>query len=152
MNNNEEIIVRPTSVYACSKIITLIIAALAFIFLAWSIAPLFILAGIVFAAIGLYRYALIRNTNFTIEPEYIRIRSGLLFKRTDQVEMYRVKDYIITRSLFHQLFKMMDLTLKTTDPENPVVYIRGIPETDLVDLIRDRVQEARKVNKVVELS
>ena len=51
-----------------------------------------------------------------------------------------------------QLFKLMDLTLKTTDPENPVIWLRGIPESDIIDTIRDYVQEARKHNKIFEIN
>jgi|SRR3569833_118374 len=152
MKTDKEIIVRPTSIYAFLKIIPLVLAALAFLFLAWSLSPLFILAGIVFAAIAVYRYVLIRNTIFAIEPEFIRIRTGLVFKRSDQVEMYRIKDYVVTRPLIHQLFKIMNLTLKTIDPETPVIHIDGIAESAIVDLILERVQEARKANKIVEIS
>lgn len=152
MNNNNEIILRPASVYAFIRIISLALAALAFLFLAWSIAPLFILAGIAFAVTAVYRYALTKYKVFIIAPEFIRIKTGLFFKRVDQVEMYRIKDYVITRPLLHQLLRIMNLTLKTTDPENPVIDIKGIPDSRLVDLIRDRVQQARKANKIVEIS
>jgi hypothetical protein len=51
-----------------------------------------------------------------------------------------------------QAFRLMDLTLKSTDGENPVIWLRGIPESDITDTIRDRVQEARKHNKIYELN
>jgi predicted RNA polymerase sigma factor len=46
----------------------------------------------------------------------------------------------------------MDLTLKGTDPENPVIWLRGIPRTDLVDVLRERVNEARQHNRLYELN
>jgi hypothetical protein len=46
----------------------------------------------------------------------------------------------------------MDVTLKSTDPENPVIWLRGIPLSDIIETIRERVQEARKINKIVELN
>ena len=152
MNNENELIIRPAPIYAFLKIIPLTFAALAFLFLAWSLTPVFILVSVILAALASYRYAWIRNRRFLIEAEFIRIKSGILFKRIDQVEMYRIRDYLIRRPLVHQLFRVMNVMLKTTDPENPVIYLNGIPESDVVDVMRERVQTARKVNKIVEIS
>ncbi|SIP95095.1 hypothetical protein SAMN05421821_101240 [Mucilaginibacter lappiensis] len=58
--------------------------------------------------------------------------------------MFRVKVYIITQSFILQLARLMYLTLKTTDPENAVIHFLGVPESDITDIIRERVQEARK--------
>jgi hypothetical protein len=66
--------------------------------------------------------------------------------------MFRVKDYIITQSFVLQLFKLMYLTLKSTDPENPVLQFQGIPESTITDTIRDRVLEARKNNNIYEIN
>ncbi|MBS1528032.1 MAG: PH domain-containing protein [Bacteroidetes bacterium] len=89
---------------------------------------------------------------YRITPEVIRISRGIFFKRTDQVELYRVKDYILTQPLLLQVFRLMDLTLKSTDSENPVIWLRGIPKSDLVDIIREYVQMARTRNKIMELN
>ena len=66
-----------------------------------------------------YRFLYIRNSLYVITPEVIRISRGIFFKRVDMVEMYRVKHYIITQPFMLQVFHLMDLTLKSTDPENP---------------------------------
>jgi hypothetical protein len=46
----------------------------------------------------------------------------------------------------------MDVTLKSTDPENPEIWMRGIPLSEIIETIRERVQEARKMNKIFELN
>jgi hypothetical protein len=46
----------------------------------------------------------------------------------------------------------MDVTLKSTDPENPVIWLRGIPESDIIDTIRDHVQDARQHNRIYEIN
>lgn len=101
---------------------------------------------------GAYRFLYIRNVCYMVTPEVIRIRRGLFFKRTDQVELFRVKDYILTQSFLLQLFRLMDLMLKTTDPENPVIWLRGIPQSDLVDTLREHVQAARQHNRIYEIN
>jgi uncharacterized membrane protein YdbT with pleckstrin-like domain len=99
-----------------------------------------------------YRYLFIRRSLYTITPEIIRISRGIFFRRTDQVELWRIKDYVITQSFLLQVFGLMDLTLKGTDPENPVIWLRGIPRSDLVDILRQRVNDARQHNRLYELN
>jgi hypothetical protein len=36
--------------------------------------------------------------------------------------------------------------------KNPVIWLRGIPSSDLVDILRHRVNEARQNSKIVELN
>jgi hypothetical protein len=87
-----------------------------------------------------------------VTTEYIRISRGIFFKRVDQLEMYRIKDYVMMQPLSFRLFRLMDLLLKSTDPENPMIWLRGIPESGIIDTIRDRVQEARKHNQIYEVN
>jgi len=87
-----------------------------------------------------------------VTAEYIRISRGIFFKRVDQLEMYRIKDYVMMQPLSLRLFRLMDLLLKSTDPENPMIWLRGIPESGIIDTIRDRVQEARKHNQIYEVN
>ncbi|GGH11888.1 hypothetical protein GCM10007352_18340 [Mucilaginibacter phyllosphaerae] len=68
------------------------------------------------------------------------------------LEIYRVKDYVITQSFILQLLGLMNLNLKSTDAENPVICMVGIPESDVIDTIRDYVQEARKHNRIYEIN
>ncbi|MES2111889.1 MAG: hypothetical protein V4577_24240 [Bacteroidota bacterium] len=46
----------------------------------------------------------------------------------------------------------MDLHLKTTDPENPIIWLRGIRQSDIVDIIRERVLETRQHNRIFEVN
>ena len=146
------IIIKPATIFAFIKILPLIFATTGFLFLAWWIYPALIWISLAIMLFAFYRFMFIRNTIYLITPEIIRIRRGIFFKRTDTVELYRVKDYILTQPFILQLFKLMDLTLKTTDPENPIIWLRGIPLSDLVDTIRGHVQEARQHNRIYEIN
>jgi hypothetical protein len=73
-------------------------------------------------------------------------------KAISQVELYRIKDYILTRPFMLQLFRLMDLELRSTDPVNPIIWLRGIPYSDLIDTIRAHVQEARQHNRIYEIN
>lgn len=101
---------------------------------------------------GFYRYLYIRNIRYVVTDEIIRVTRGIFFKRTDQVELFRVKDYILEQPFVLQIFRLMDLCLKSTDPENPVIWLRGIPYSDLVDTLREYVQRARQHNRIYEIN
>jgi uncharacterized membrane protein YdbT with pleckstrin-like domain len=147
-----DIQLRPTAIFAFIKTLPLILLTSCLLFLAWDLSPYFIFFGIFTTAIALYRYAYIRNLDYLITFQYVRISRGIFFKRVDQVEMYRIKDYIITQPPVLQLFRLMNVTLKSTDGENPVIWLKGIPQSDLIDEIRERVQKARKHNQIYEIN
>lgn len=152
MNHQDDILLKPTMVFAFIKTLPLLLLSLTFLFLAWKLSPYFIVFAIAVTGIAWYRMLFLRNCEYRIGLEYIQITTGIFFKRVDQVEMFRIKDYVITRSLLLQLFRLMDVMLISTDSETPIVWLRGIPLSDIIETIRERVQEARKSNKIVELN
>ncbi|OKS86670.1 hypothetical protein RG47T_2127 [Mucilaginibacter polytrichastri] len=139
-------------IFAFAKSLPLILFGLTFLLLAWWLSPYFLFFSIATTGAAWYRFLYIWNSLYIITPEVIRVSRGIFFKRIDQVEMYRVKDYIVTQPLLLQLFSLMNVTLKSTDPENPILWLVGIPQSDLIDTIRDHVQEARKDNRIYEIN
>jgi membrane protein YdbS with pleckstrin-like domain len=148
----EIIQLRPAGIFAFLKIFPLILCAIGFLLLAWHCCPSLIWLSLLSTLFAFYRFIYIRNICYEVNSEIIRISRGIFFKRIDQVELFRVKDYILTRPFLLQLFGLMDLELKSTDPVNPMVWLRGIPYSDLVDTIRAHVQEARQHNRIYEVN
>jgi uncharacterized membrane protein YdbT with pleckstrin-like domain len=152
MTQNDDILLKPSTLFAFQKAFPMILLAATFLFLAWYLSPYFILFSFGTSIFAWYRLLYIRSIEYLLTSEYIRFTRGIFFKRVDQVEMFRIKDYIITQSFILQVFGMMCLTLKSTDPENPVIQFRGIPETDITETIRERVNIARNNSKIYELN
>jgi uncharacterized membrane protein YdbT with pleckstrin-like domain len=152
LNAPQVISLRPAAVFAFFKVFPLLICTLGCVFLAWWMYPAFIWFSLLTLAMAVYRFSYIRRISYLITPEFVRIGRGIFFKRTDQVELFRVKDYIITQSFLLQVFRLMDLELRSTDPVNPVIWLRGIPYSDLVDTIREHVQEVRQHNRIYEIN
>jgi len=144
--------IRPSAIFALLKVLPLVFCCLGFLYLSWSIVPGFIWLSIAILLFGVYRYLFIRKTVYLVTSEVFRFSRGIFFRRTDTVELFRVKDYILTQSFLLQLFGLMDVTLKTTDPENPVFWLRCIPYTNLIDTLRDRIIETRKHNRIYEIN
>ncbi|MFA6082810.1 PH domain-containing protein [Mucilaginibacter sp.] len=152
MTQNDDILLRPAMLYAFFKVLPLVMLALTFLLLAWYLSPYFILFSLAICGVAWYRLLYIRSFKYLVSAEYILITKGIFFKRIDQVEMFRVKDYIITQPFILQMFKLMYLTLKSTDEENKVIRFEGIPESGILDTIRQRVLAARKNNNIYELN
>lgn len=152
MSDTQDILLKPAMRFAFLKALPLILLAIIFLLLAWWLSPYFILFSLVVCAMAWYRLLYIRSFKYEITADYILLTQGIFFKRIDQVEMFRVKDYIITQSFVLQICRLMYLTLKSTDPENPTIQFRGIPESNLIETIRERVLAARKNNNIYELN
>ncbi|WEA00769.1 PH domain-containing protein [Mucilaginibacter sp. SJ] len=152
MRHKDDIVLRPACLFAFLKASPLILLAVTLLFLAWWLSPYFILFSLAACGAAWYRILYIRSIRYLIAVEYIRISYGIFCKRIDQAEMFRVKDFIITQSFLFQLFKLMNLTLISTDYTNLIIYLRGVPESDIVDIIRSRVREARRHNNVYEFN
>jgi uncharacterized membrane protein YdbT with pleckstrin-like domain len=153
MNSSEtDIQLKPSAIFAFFKVTPFILCAIAFAWLANRYYPLLIGLSLFSILFGIYRYIFIRQVIYLVTPEYIRITRGLFLKQIDTVELFRVKDYSITEPFFMQLFKLMDLHLKTTDPENPILWLRGIPQSDIIDTIRQRVLQSRQHNRIFEIN
>jgi uncharacterized membrane protein YdbT with pleckstrin-like domain len=147
-----DIILKPTAVFAFIKTCPWLIGAILMMYLANCFSPLPIWFSLIGIVTALYRYLYIRRCSYLVTGQYIRITQGILFKRICTVELFRVKDYIILEPFLLQLFRLMDLQLKTTDPENPMLWLRGIPQSDIVEIVRERVLETRKHNQIVEIN
>jgi uncharacterized membrane protein YdbT with pleckstrin-like domain len=154
MKSNERfsLTIRPAVSYAFLKIFHLLLAALFFCGLGWLLLPAFIFIGILFSGIALYRFLQTRAILYHLTEETLEVQTGILFKRTDHLELYRVKDYVVTQNPLMQALGLMNLELITTDKTNIILVLKGIPYSDLVEIIRERVQKARQHNNIVELN
>ncbi|OKS89663.1 PH domain-containing protein [Mucilaginibacter polytrichastri] len=152
MKERPELVLRPAALYAFLQVLPLLLLALLFLGIAWWLFPLFIWPSLTIIIIAGYRFMFIRSILYLITAEVIRIRTGIFSKRLDNLEMFRIKDYTVTQPLILQVFRLMNLTLKTTDPENKSMTLTGIPVSDIIDTIRSHVQDARQHNRIFEVN
>src|SRR6185436_6329397 len=87
------------------------------------------------------RWLQIKCQRYHLTTERLRLRSGVLSRKTDEIELYRVKDYVLLEPFWLRLFGLSNISLTTTDDANPLVLIRAVPEGDnLRDQIRKHVE------------
>lgn len=150
--NLQVIEIRPAATFAFVKVLPFLIAAFGLLWLAWHYWPVLVWLSVITALSAVYRYLYIRRIRYTITAEYLQIKRGLIFRRIDTLELFRVKDYVLEQPLLLQVLRLMDLQLFTTDPINPQVWLRGIPMSGLVEQLRERVLATRRYNRIYEIN
>jgi uncharacterized membrane protein YdbT with pleckstrin-like domain len=104
------------------------------------------------ALMWLIRWLVTRSTSYELTSQRLRIRSGILNRRVDELELYRVKDYAMEQPLMLRMVGLGNLTLVTSDASTPTVAIRAIHDVEaLREKLRTTVQNERDRKRVREL-
>ena len=116
---------------------------------AFFIQPLYCYSLAILSGIFLFRG--LQSVSFAcyVTAQQLWIERGILWKKTQFYELYRIRDYAESRSIGDRLLGTMQLRLFTMDT-NPfdLVELKNIPHSSIAMQIRDRVQESRKANKM----
>jgi uncharacterized membrane protein YdbT with pleckstrin-like domain len=85
-----------------------------------------------------------RNEVIEITNQRLRVTRGILSKRTDELELYRVRDITFLEPLMLRMFHRGTLILTTGDVSSPEIRLEAIPsDQGLRDQFRNAVEECR---------
>lgn len=88
-------------------------------------------------------------TKYHITNQRLIIEKGVFTKRTSEIEFFRVRDVSVKRNLIERMFGFGDITIISTDPNNPTILLRNIKKSVVIkDLIRNAVMEQRNEQKL----
>ena len=93
----------------------------------------------------LVAWAKSRGTHYRITDQRVVVESGLLSKRLDQIDLYRIHDYVVERPLGQRMLGTGNLILSTQDRSTPAVRLHGL-RTDVVALY-ERLRAATEAEK-----
>jgi len=83
--------------------------------------------------------------HYRITNERVVVESGVLSKRTEQVDLYRITDYVVERPFGQRLLGTGNLVLEAMDRTTPHLRIDGI-KTDVMALY-ERLRQATEAEK-----
>jgi len=114
----------------------------------WLLSPL-----VIPLFMSLARYLETRFTRFEITSERIRITVGVLSRRMEELELYRVKDTSLAEPfLLRVFFKLGNLVLRTSDASHSVLVIPALPDVhQLREELRGCVEKIRQTKGVREV-
>jgi membrane protein YdbS with pleckstrin-like domain len=100
----------------------------------------------------LWTYLVIITSKYKITGRRVETEHGVLAKKVDTLELWRVLDVEYTQSLVDRIFNNGRIKLISTDQTNPALHLHGLPNhRQLFEELRDAVQEARQTNRPMEL-
>jgi uncharacterized membrane protein YdbT with pleckstrin-like domain len=86
-----------------------------------------------------------KGTHYKITNERVVIESGILSKRMDQIDIYRINDYVVERPFGQRLLGTGNLVISAMDRTTPELRINGLA-TDLVALY-EKLRKATEIQK-----
>jgi uncharacterized membrane protein YdbT with pleckstrin-like domain len=109
----------------------------------WLIFPLFII---------LWKWLVIKCTKYELTNQRLKKQYGVLNKKIDELELYRIKDYKLDQPFFLRLFSLGNIVLKTSDKSHPTVIIPAVSESaELREKIRSLVENLRDQKRIREV-
>lgn len=94
---------------------------------------------------ALYFWMKSLGTTYKVTTRRVIVERGLLGKRLEQVDAYRIKDYVVERPLGQRLLGTGNLQLLTMDSTTPRLELRGI-KADVVALY-DKLRAAAESDR-----
>lgn len=86
-----------------------------------------------------------RGIRYRVTTRRIVVETGVLSRRLEQVDLYRINDYTADRPFAQRLLGTGNLLLKTVDKTTPEIALRGL-QTDVVALY-ERLRLATESDK-----
>jgi uncharacterized membrane protein YdbT with pleckstrin-like domain len=86
-----------------------------------------------------------RSRHYRLTTRRVVVETGILNKRLEQVDLYRVSDYTVIRPVSQRIMATGNLLLRTLDRTSPEVLIANI-KTDVVALY-ERIRAATEAEK-----
>lgn len=87
---------------------------------------------------------LVKATQYEVTSERIRIRRGIMTKRTDELELYRANDTSLIEPMTLRMFGLGTIEVRTMDTTNPTVYLEAVHGArKLRESLRKHIEECR---------
>lgn len=99
-----------------------------------------------------FRWWATKCTSYELTTQRFRTRTGILNKRVDELELFRVKDYSMEQPLLLRMVGLGNLTMVTSDATTPTISMRAIPGVEAVrEKLRTAVQNERDRKRVRQM-
>jgi uncharacterized membrane protein YdbT with pleckstrin-like domain len=90
------------------------------------------------------------DTEYRLFVDRIEVESGILSRRIENVELFRVRDVSLRQGLFGQLGNFGDVYIHSTDATTPDVTVRGIDAPkEFYQSVRQLVSDSRAQHRTM---
>ena len=94
----------------------------------------------------------VKHHVYRISTERMSLTRGVISKRQDDLELYRVKDTTLEEPFFLRIFQLGDIVLDTSDRSTPRIRIHAIRDAKHVrEILRTNIEVLRTKKRVREV-
>lgn len=94
----------------------------------------------------------LKATIYTLTRSRLLVKSGILKRITDELELFRVRDFRLEEPIALMPFRLGNLILVTSDRTTPVITLKAIPELKkLHEVLRESVMQCWNIRGVREI-
>ncbi|HRJ86158.1 MAG TPA: PH domain-containing protein [Ignavibacteria bacterium] len=95
------------------------------------------------------KWLVVKNHKYKVTTERIFYTTGIFSKKTEAMELYRVRDVDMYEPFWQRLFKLGNVALTTSDKTSGNFLLKAIPNpAELMNSIRKNVEQRRDVKRV----
>ncbi len=100
-----------------------------------------------------FNYGIPTFTRYQITDRRIIVEKGVLTKRRDEIQLYRIRDISLKRNLLERMLKYGDITVLSTDTTSPTYTLKNIRDSvNVADLLSSAAENARIKNRAMEVT
>ena len=94
-----------------------------------------------------------KTTKWIITQEQIVYERGVLYRKKDYIELYRIIDFQEEQSLIERVFKIKKIIIASGDKSHPRLIVYGLRRDDeIINFLREGVEANKKLKRVYEIS
>ncbi|MCC6426858.1 MAG: PH domain-containing protein [Phycisphaerales bacterium] len=101
---------------------------------------------------AIYHYLRTRTTKYALSSQRLRLETGIVARKIEEVELYRINDSAVQQSFIERLLGIGTVWLETTDQRNPEVLLQAVPDpAGLREAVRKHGEARRRWRRVAEV-
>jgi len=110
-----------------------------------------VLIGLAPLLIGLLYSWLVRlSTEYRLFPESLEVESGIISRRIENIQLFRVRDLGLAQSILNRLAGVGDIIVTSTDQSAPHYRVRGVEDPrDVYDRLRELVAKSQATRRTM---
>ena len=99
--------------------------------------------------IAAWKWLELKSRVYEVTTERIKVSRGIFSKRTDELELYRVKDLTLIEPFFFRMFGLGSVIITTNDASTPMLTIHAVKRVkELREGLRQAVEVCRDKKRV----
>lgn len=88
-------------------------------------------------------------TKYSLDDERLFVDTGILNLKGEEILLYRVKDLVVTRSLWQRIFRVGTVTVFSGDQTTSELKIQSVKRpVEVKDLIYEKVEAAKAARRM----